>query len=105
MFFLMHCLHHPGMDAARDEHRPAHRAWVGSGGGGIVSVLIGSALLDGGASVGNFGILEAPDAATARAFAEGDPFHRAGIVSSITLTPLPDSFQADRITNPMSPRL
>ncbi len=106
MFVLMRCLHHPGQDAARDEHRPAHRAWVQSGGGGKVSVLIGSALLgEDGASAGNFGILEAPDMAAARAFAEGDPFNAAGIVASIELTPLPDAFQADRIANPMSPRL
>ncbi|MFD1913086.1 YciI family protein [Halodurantibacterium flavum] len=106
MFVLMRCLHRPGQDAARDTHRPAHRAWVGSGGEGRVSVLIGSALLGpDGASVGNFGVLEAPDLATARAFAEGDPFHKAGIVAQIDLTPLPDTFQADRIANPMSPRL
>jgi uncharacterized protein YciI len=103
MFFLMRCLHHPGMDAARDEHRPAHRAWVQSGGEGAAIVLIGSALLDdAGAPIGNFGILQAKTLAVARAFAEGDPFHRAGIVASIELTPLPATFQAERITNPMT---
>lgn len=105
-FFLMRCLHHPGMDAARDSHRPKHRDWVKSGGEGRVSVLIGSALLDeDGAGIGNFGILEAPDLATARAFAEGDPFNAEGIVARIEMTPLPDGFQAQRITDPMSPRL
>lgn len=105
MFFLMRCLHHPGQDAARDTHRPAHRAWVESGGGGQAAVLIGSALLDhGSASVGNFGILEAADLAAAHAFAKGDPFNRAGIVATIDLTPLPETFQAARITDPMTPR-
>jgi len=105
MFFLMRCLHHPGMDTARDQHRPAHRAWVQSGGEGLAIVLIGSALLDeAGQSIGNFGILEAKNAAEARALAEGDPFNRAGIVASIELTPLPATFQAERISNPMTLR-
>lgn len=103
MFFLMRCLHHPGQDAVRDTHRPAHRAWVQSGGEGRASVLIGSALLDhGGASIGNFGILEAASLEDARAFAEGDPFHQVGVVESVELTPLPDTFQAARIADPMT---
>ncbi|PJI39905.1 MAG: hypothetical protein CTR54_18895 [Rhizobium sp.] len=105
MFVLMRCLHHPGQDGSRDAHRPAHRAWVQSGGDGTATVLIGSALLDeNGGAIGNFGILEAADFAHARTFAEGDPFNRAGIVAAIELTPLPDSFQASRISNPMTER-
>lgn len=101
----MRCLHHAGQDAGRDSHRPAHRAWVQSGGEGLAAVLIGSALLDDkGASIGNFGILEAASLQDARAFAERDPFHQAGIVASVELTPLPDSFQAARITDPMTRR-
>jgi len=106
MFVLMRCLHKPGQDAARDEHRPAHRAWVSSGGNGLVSVLIGSAILkENGETAGNFGILEAKTLEDARAFAEGDAFTVAGIVETIELTPLPETFQAHRITDPMSPRL
>ncbi|MCA0920806.1 YciI family protein [Pseudooceanicola nanhaiensis] len=105
-FFLMRCLHHPGMDALRDETRPTHRQWVGSGGEGLAAVLIGAALVDEtGASIGNFGVLEARSLADATAFAEGDPFNAAGIVAAIEVTPLPDTFQAHRITDPMSPRL
>ncbi len=105
-FFLMRCLHHPGMEKARDRLRPDHRAWVASGGDGLVSVLIGSALLDdAGRGIGNFGILEAGCADDARSFARGDPFAQAGIVRQLELTPLPDGFQAARISDPMSPRL
>ena len=105
-FFLMRCTHFPDQDTARDTHRPAHRAWVGSGGAGLVSVLIGSAMLsDTGTGLGNWGILEAESPEDARAFAEGDPFHLNGIVAQIEITPLPDTFQAHRITDPMSPRL
>lgn len=103
MHVLMICRHHPGQDDRRDIHRPAHREWVRSGGEGLATVLIGSALLDGeGRPAGNFGILEAADLAAARAFAEGDPFARAGLVAGIDLLPLPDGFQADRIARPMT---
>ena len=87
MFFLMRCLHHPGKDADRDAHRAAHRDWVGTGGGGLASALVGSALWD---------------EAGARAFAEGDPFARAGIVREIDLTRLADGVQAHRITERMT---
>ena len=93
------------METKRDTHRAEHRDWVKSGGNGLAAVLIGSALTDeSGASIGNFGILEAEDAAGARGFAEGDPFAREGIVASIEITPLPDTFQAHRISEPMTPR-
>lgn len=105
-YFLMRCLHHPGRDADRDRIRPDHRQWVGSGGAGLVSVLIGSAMQgDDGAGIGNWGVLEARNLADARRFAEGDPFNKAGIVAGIEVTTLPDGFQAARISDPMSPRL
>lgn len=91
------------MDAKRDTHRAEHRDWVKSGGNGLAEVLIGSALADqDGAPIGNFGILRAADMASARGFAEGDPFAKAGIVETIEITPLPDTFQAHRITDPMT---
>ncbi|MGV0909867.1 YciI family protein [Martelella sp. FOR1707] len=105
-FFLMRCLNNPDVHELREKIRPQHREWVSSGGNGLVSVLIGSALLgEDGRSCGNFGILEAKTRADAEAFAEGDPFRKAGIVAEIELTPLPDTFQAGRIGDPMSPRL
>jgi len=91
------------MDTKRDTHRAEHRDWVKSGGNGLAAVLIGSALVeDNGAVIGNFGILQANDMESARGFAEGDPFALAGIVKTIELTTLPDTFQAHRITDPMT---
>ena len=105
MYFLMRCLHHDKQEIVRDAHRPAHREWVRTGGNGLAAVLVGSALLDdAGMSAGNFGIVEAADLSHARAFAEGDPFNQAGIVASIELTALPDTFQAHRISEPMTLR-
>ena len=46
---------------------------------------------------------ESTSAAEARRFAEGDPFARGGVVRAIEITPLPDSFQQDRIGRRMSP--
>jgi uncharacterized protein len=98
MFFLMQCPHHPNCDATKDQLRPAHRQWVQTGGDGLASVLIGSALWDSaGQATGNFGILEAASESAARAFAEGDPFFKAGVIAEIRLTRLADSFQAHRI--------
>ena len=103
MYFLMQCTHHPDMDNLRDKHRAKHREWVKSGGNGLAIVLIGSATIDNQAtSTGNFGILETKNLVDAMAFAEGDPFNSAGIVSDISMTRLADGFQAHRIPEPMS---
>ena len=102
MFFLMQARHHPGMDARRDMLRPEHRDWNRSGGGGLVSVLTGSALwAPDGTPVGHWGIIEAPDLDTAQAYGAGDPFVTGGVVADITFTRMADGFPADRI----SPRM
>ncbi len=103
MYFLMINRHRDGVAQRRDELRPAHRAYVADGGGGTARVLIGSAMLalETDEGQGNFGILEADSLEKARAFAEGDPFHTGGVVQSVELIRLPDSFQAQRI-DPMT---
>lgn len=106
MFFLMECRHHPGMEAERDAARPLHRDWVASGGNGLASVLIGSALLDStGTAAGHWGVLEAASEDRARNFAQGDPFATAGIVADIRLTRLADTFQHQRIADRMTRQL
>jgi uncharacterized protein YciI len=100
MFFLMICPHKTGAEIndLRDRLRPQHRDWVASGGNGLARVLTGSALWNPNAEgIGNFGILEAQDEETALAFAEGDPFFKGGVVKSVELTRLADTFQASRI--------
>lgn len=103
MYFLMINTHNEGVSALRDELRPAHRAHVANGGGGLARVLIGSALRehDSEEGTGNFGILEADSLEKARAFAEGDPFNTGGVVKVIEIIRLPDTFQAHRI-DPMT---
>lgn len=103
MFFLMECHHHSGKDAERDRLRPKHRDWVRTGGDGLASVLLGSALWDSaGTAIGHWGILEADSEANARAFADGDPFAAEGVVAEISITRLADSFQAERIADRMT---
>lgn len=99
MYWLMICRHRPGADELRAAHREAHRAHVASGGGGLARVLIGSALTEDDAEtpLGNFGVLEAPTREAARAFAEADPYARAGLVETIEIVALASRFQADRI--------
>lgn len=98
MFWLMTCHHKPGCDAAREETRPAHRAYVADG-GGVARVLIGAPLTadDGERAIGNFGIIEAPSREAVQAFAEADPYAKAGIVERITIVALASRFQAERI--------
>ena len=103
MYWLMICRQKPGTADLREQHREAHRQHVATGGGGLARVLIGSALTedDGETPIGNFGVLEAPSREAAQAFAESDPFARAGLVESIEITALASRFQAHRI-DPMT---
>ena len=103
MHWLMICRHHPGKDAERAAVRDQHRAHVQSG-GGRVRVLIGSALTadDGVSPEGNFGVIEAASREDVIAFANDDPYARAGIVADIAVTRLANTFQAHRI-DPMTP--
>ncbi|MGL4443822.1 MAG: YciI family protein [Alsobacter sp.] len=98
-YWLMLCRHRDGVAALRDQHREAHRAHVASGGGGMAKVLTGSALTldDAETATGNFGVLEAPTREAALAFAQSDPYARAGIVESIEIVALASRFQAQRI--------
>jgi uncharacterized protein YciI len=99
MYWLMTCRHRPDGDGLREQHREAHRRHVATGGGGLARVLIGSALTadDGETPVGNFGVLEAQTREAAQAFAENDPYARAGLVESIEIVALASRFQAHRI--------
>ena len=103
MYWLMTCRHRPDGADLRERHREAHRHHVATGGGGLARVLIGSALTadDGETPIGNFGVLDAPTREAAQAFAENDPYARAGLVESIEIVALASRFQAHRI-DPMT---
>jgi uncharacterized protein YciI len=104
MYWLMTCRHAPQRTALREMHRDAHRHHVATGGGGLARVLIGSALTadDGETPIGHFGVLEAGSREAALAFAESDPYAKAGLVETIEIVALASRFQAQRI-DPMTP--
>ena len=80
--FALMCLDKPGHGAVRQDNRPAHRAHVADSG----AVLQGGPLLDDdGAMIGSLLILDVPDRAAAEAWAEADPYARAGLFQSVTL--------------------
>ena len=72
--------------AARQAHRPAHLDYLKSKGAMIKTAgpLLGD---DGQAMVGSMLVVEAADLAAARAFAEGDPFHRHGVFAKVDIHP------------------
>ncbi len=98
MYWLMICRHRQNIEKLRDLYRAAHRKHVSSG-ADDVTVLLGSALTldDASTSLGNFGILEAPTREAAEAFAEADPFARAGVVDSIEIIALSARFSAQKV--------
>ena len=98
MYWLMVCRHRANAGDLREQHREAHRQHVATGGDGLARVLTED---DGETPAGNFGILEASSREAARAFAENDPYARAGLVESIEITALASRFQAHRI-DPMT---
>ena len=96
MYWLMICRHRDDPAGLREATRDAHRAHVASGGGGLAHVLVGSALATdvGDEPIGNFGIIEAPTREAAMAFAEQDPYNRAGLVDAIEVIALATRFEA-----------
>jgi uncharacterized protein YciI len=103
MYFLMICRHRDDVSVLRDETRPKHREHVASGGNGLAKVLTGSALrqTESEDGIGNFGVIEADSYEAALRFAETDPFYLSGVVQSVELIRLADTFQANRI-DPMT---
>jgi hypothetical protein len=68
----------------RQENRPAHLAYLESSG---ESVTQAGPLLDAeGGMIGSLIILDVPDMDSARAWAEADPYAKAGLFESVTLT-------------------
>jgi uncharacterized protein YciI len=103
VYWLMTCLHRPDGAALREQTRDAHRHHVATGGGGLAKVLVGSALTadDGETPIGHFGVLEAQSREAAQAFADEDPYAKAGLVASTEIVALASRFQAHRI-DPMT---
>jgi hypothetical protein len=83
--FVLVCVDKPGALALRMATRQAHFDWLAEHPG--VVRLGGPFLSEAGEMAGSLIIFEAADIAAARAFADADPYAKAGLFASIELRP------------------
>ncbi|MFN4157131.1 MAG: YciI family protein [Gemmobacter sp.] len=76
------CTDHPGALQTRLDNRAAHLAHIEASG---VVEMAGPFLDDAGAMCGSLIVLEVPDMTAARAWAEADPYARAGLFARVEL--------------------
>lgn len=79
--FAVHYVYAPEHSDGRDEHRAAHRAWLGEM-QDAGRVLLAGPYPDGG---GALILVRATDAGDAEALMSADPFGRLGLVESATI--------------------
>ena len=86
MHFVFRCLDRPDAAEVRRTHREAHLAHLASVEAQIVAA--GPLLADDGTSmIGSLLVIDFPDRAAAEAFARTDPYARAGLFASVSITP------------------
>jgi hypothetical protein len=82
--FTVQCRDRAGATDLRAATRPAHLAFLADH---TAAVKLGGPWLDeAGAPLGSLLIVEAADLAAARAFADADPYARAGLFASVEVT-------------------
>jgi uncharacterized protein YciI len=82
--YLIYCVDRPGCEAVRAAARDEHMKYLHSR---EEIVLAGAKLSDDGETAGGSAfIVNVPDRAAAKAFNDGDPFSRAGLFDSVTIT-------------------
>ncbi len=86
MQFAIVCLDKPDHGHLRAENRPAHLDYLNAN---LEHMLLAGPFLseDGERPVGSLLIMEFDEQGQARAFAEGDPYARAGLFESVTIRP------------------
>ncbi len=85
MHFVLYCLDKPGHGPVRAENRPAHLDYLKSK---LERIVVGGPILgdDGETVLGSMLVIEAADRAEAEAFAAGDPYAKAGLFESVTIS-------------------
>ncbi|WBU57208.1 YciI family protein [Paracoccus sediminicola] len=76
------CKDKEGALPIRQENRPAHLDYINETG----IVMLGGPLMEDGKMCGSLVILEAPDLDAAKAWAAGDPYGKAGLFESVSVT-------------------
>lgn len=85
MLWAIYCVDGPDTAKARAENRPAHLEHLKTNGG--IIVLSGATQSDDGeTATGSLFIVNVDSRAKAKAFSDGDPFTKAGIFKSVTIT-------------------
>ncbi|WP_299618087.1 YciI family protein [Pelagibius sp.] len=85
MTFVLYCVDKAGHGHVRAENRPAHLEYLKSN---LERLLIAGPMTsdDGESVTGSVIIIDADDRAAAEAFAAGDPYAKAGLFESVTIT-------------------
>jgi len=85
MNFLLYCVDKADHGHVRTENRPAHVDYLKSN---LNRIVIGGPMTsdDGAAMLGSMLVIEAADRAEAEAFAAGDPYAKAGLFESVTIS-------------------
>jgi uncharacterized protein len=86
--FALHATDRPGALPLRLENYAEHRAFVEAENEHGINILLSGPLQsdDGEIMTGSLFIIEAPDRATVEAFAQADPFTRAGVWNEVRIT-------------------
>lgn len=84
MLFMFHCIDKAGAADVRAANRNAHLDYLEAHKDRVFAAgpLLGD---DGTSMVGSLLIIEFPDMAAARAFADGDPYSKAGLFETVEI--------------------
>ncbi len=83
--FILLCHDKDGAAAVRKETRPAHLDYIAAAGDSVL--LAGPILNDAGEPKGSMLVIRADNEAAALAFADADPYARAGLFKSVEINP------------------
>ncbi len=85
MHFVAHCTDKPGSTDLRAGVRPDHIEWIGDH---VDQIQVAGPLLDdGGSPIGSLLIVEAESRERAAALLAADPYAKAGLFQTVTITP------------------
>jgi uncharacterized protein len=81
MLYALTCLDKPGALQIRLDTRAAHLEYLNGSG----KVTLAGPFIEGGQPVGSLVVIEAEGLAEAQAFADADPYAKAGLFASVTI--------------------
>ncbi|HSQ03241.1 MAG TPA: YciI family protein, partial [Burkholderiales bacterium] len=85
MLWAISCVDKPATAAIREKHLQAHRAYLQSQ--KRILVLAGATQTDDGKdAIGSLFVVNVMSRAEAKSFSDGDPFTKAGVFASVTIT-------------------